>query len=165
MALSRAIPAVTKKRIVTCAGLVVDLLKKRFKIRAPKIAVCGINPHAGEKGLFGREEITQITPAVKFLNRTFGKYFFGPLPSDTVFHKAYHGEFDLVIAMYHDQGLIPFKMMEFENGVNLTAGLPFVRTSPVHGTAFDIAGKGVADPRSMTRAIMLAYDLTKSAFR
>ena len=165
MSLKHALRCVTKKNIERCASLMMDLLIKISGIKNPKIAVCGLNPHAGEAGLFGREEIDQITPAIKNLNRIYGKHFFGPFAADTLFHRAYHGEFDLVMAMYHDQGLIPFKMVAFESGVNLTVGLPFIRTSPVHGTAFDIAGKNMADHRSMASALELAYILTKARLR
>lgn len=165
MSLRDAIKSITETKIVRCGEQVLDLLAGKFKIKNPRIAVCGLNPHAGEAGLFGSEEKASIAPAIKKLNKAAGPHFFGPFAADTVFHRARHGEFDLVMAMYHDQGLIPFKMIAFESGVNLTIGLPFVRTSPVHGTAFDIAGKEVADPRSMKAAITLAYQLTKNSFK
>jgi 4-hydroxythreonine-4-phosphate dehydrogenase len=161
MALKDAVSAIKKRRIVTCGRLVCDLLKKNFRIKSPKIAVCGLNPHAGEGGLFGLEEKLEIAPAIRQLNKILGNYFYGPFPADTIFSRALRSEFDMVMAMYHDQGLIPFKVAEFEQGVNLTAGLPFIRTSPVHGTAFDIAGKNLADHRSMQSAIELAYQLTQ----
>lgn len=123
-----------------------------------RIAVCGLNPHAGENGLLGSEDEAIIRPAVeRFSNK--GIQVTGPLPADTVFYKAYHKEFDMVVAMYHDQGLAPFKMLHFNDGVNVTLGLPIVRTSPDHGTAFDIAGKGLADEGSMLCAIRLAFQL------
>lgn len=165
VALRQAVKAISKEDIYRCGILIYGLLKKYFKVRKPKIAVSGLNPHAGEAGLFGREEIEKIGPAIKKLNKSLGEYFFGPFAPDTVFHRAYLGEFDLVIAMYHDQGLIPFKMVEFKEGVHLTAGLPFIRTSPVHGTAFDIAGKNAANHHSMLKAILLAYQLTKNNLR
>jgi 4-hydroxythreonine-4-phosphate dehydrogenase len=127
-------------------------------IERPRIGVAGLNPHAGEAGIFGREEIEQIIPAVKDAERE-GIQASGPFPPDTIFHKAYKGEFDIVVCMYHDQGLIPLKMIAFERGVNVTVGLPIIRTSPDHGTAYDIAWKGIADPSSMIEAITLAARL------
>ena len=135
-------------------------LKEYFKILSPRIAVCGLNPHAGEGGSFGSEEARLITPAIKKALR-ISKNIYGPLPADAVFYDARKNRYDAVIAMYHDQGLAPFKMLYFDSGVNLTLGLPFIRTSPDHGTAFNIAGKGVADPRSMIEAIKLACRLVK----
>lgn len=125
-----------------------------------RIAVCGLNPHAGEGGEIGREEINVIAPAVRMLKRR-GANVVGPLPADTVFHKAARGDYDAVIAMYHDQGLAPLKLIAFETGVNITLGLPIVRTSPDHGTAFDIAGKGAANAASMIAAVRWAYRLAK----
>jgi len=127
-------------------------------IKSPKIAVAGLNPHAGEAGLFGDEEIKKIGPAVKEALKE-GIPVIGPFPPDAVFHKAYKGEIDLIVCMYHDQGLIPLKMIAFDKGVNMTVGLPFIRTSPDHGTAYDIAWKGIADPSSMIEAIKLAAKL------
>ena len=122
----------------------------------PRILVAGLNPHAGEGGHLGREEIEVIDPAVADLRLSGTADFSGPYPPDTVFHRAARGDFDAVLCMYHDQGLIPLKLHAFDEGVNVTLGLPFVRTSPDHGTAFDIAGKGVARPDSMIAAIRLA---------
>ncbi len=161
LALREAVGQVKKKRITSCGRLVFKLLKDGFKIKNPKIAVCGLNPHAGESGLFGVEEKREITPAIKVLNNIFGLHFFGPYAADTLFSRACNGEFDLVMAMYHDQGLAPFKLVAFDSGVNLTAGLPIIRTSPVGGTAFDIAGKNKASYSSMREAILLAYRLFK----
>jgi 4-hydroxythreonine-4-phosphate dehydrogenase len=124
----------------------------------PRVAVAGLNPHAGEGGLFGQEEIEIIAPAVEAARRE-GIDASGPWPGDTVFMQARRGVFDVVVAQYHDQGLIPVKYLGLEKGVNITLGLPFVRTSPDHGTAFDIAGKGVADPSSMITAIAYAERL------
>jgi 4-phospho-D-threonate 3-dehydrogenase / 4-phospho-D-erythronate 3-dehydrogenase len=123
-----------------------------------RIAVCGLNPHAGEGGKLGTEEHNVIAPAVRRASHK-GLDVHGPLPADTVFHQALHGSFDVIVAMYHDQGLTPLKMIAFETGVNWTLGLPFIRTSPDHGTAYDIAGKGIASPSSMISAIRLARQL------
>jgi len=131
---------------------------KMLKIKNPGIAVAGLNPHAGEAGIFGDEEIKKIIPAIKAAIRE-GIPVSGPHPPDTVFHKAYKGDTDIVVCMYHDQGLIPLKMLAFDKGVNVTIGLPFVRTSPDHGTAYDIAWKGIANPSSMIEAIKLAAQL------
>jgi 4-hydroxythreonine-4-phosphate dehydrogenase len=120
----------------------------------PRIAVCGLNPHASEDGLFGNEERAVITPAIEQLNAASkGEVFFGPLPSDSVFWRALRGEFDGIVALFHDQGLIPLKMAAFDTAVNVTLGLPIIRCSPDHGTAFDIAGQGVANPSSMISTI------------
>lgn len=123
-----------------------------------RIAVCGLNPHAGDGGTIGREEKTTIAPVIRALQRK-GLDVIGPVPADTVFHQAIHGAFDAVVAMYHDQGLAPLKMLAFDEGVNVTLGLPIVRTSPDHGTAFEIAGKGVAREHSMVEAIRTARRL------
>jgi len=128
----------------------------------PRIAVAGLNPHAGEHGLFGREEETVIAPAIACC-RAKGIDVSGPFPADTVFVRARKGEFDVVVACYHDQGLIPVKLVAFGRAVNVTLGLPIVRTSVDHGTAFDIAGKGVADAGSMIEAVLLAARLARSA--
>jgi 4-hydroxythreonine-4-phosphate dehydrogenase len=149
----------SNRRIVEVIELSHDVCR-RFGIRRPKIGVAGLNPHAGEGGLLGGEERRIIAPAVRRAARK-GINATGPWPADTLFHKAYHGEFDAVVAMYHDQGLAPLKMIAFDSGVNLTLGLPFVRTSPDHGTAFDIAGKGIANPDSMIAAINLAARLAR----
>lgn len=127
-------------------------------IAEPRIAVAGLNPHGGEGGLFGREELDAIAPAIA-LARSQGINVSGPHPGDTVFMQARRGRYDLVVAQYHDQGLIPIKLLGVEDGVNVTAGLPFVRTSPDHGTAFDIAGKGIADPASLITALRTAHQL------
>ena len=132
----------------------------RFGVAAPRIAVAGLNPHAGEHGLFGREEETVIAPAIRSC-RDGGVDVSGPFPGDTVFVRACRGEFDVVVACYHDQGLIPVKLMAFGQAVNVTLGLPIVRTSVDHGTAFDIAGKGVANPESMIAAVLLAARLAR----
>lgn len=131
-------------------------------VTAPRVAVCGLNPHAGEGGLLGDEEERLIAPAVR-LAKEQGVQASGPYPGDTVFNAARSGKFDIVVAMYHDQGLIPVKLLAFDRAVNMTAGLPVVRTSPDHGTAFDIAGKNLADAGSMRAAIELAVALCSRA--
>lgn len=141
--------------------LTTNYLRKYFKIKDPKIGVAGLNPHAGDNGLFGDEETKVIIPGIK-LSLGDIKNIYGPISPDTIFYEALRGKFDAVIAMYHDQGLTPFKMLYFRDGVNLTLGLPFIRTSPDHGTAFDIAGKGIADPASMKEAILLACRLSEN---
>jgi len=131
---------------------------QRLGIRAPRIAVCGVNPHAGEHGLFGDDESRVVSPAIEMAQRS-GINAQGPFPADSIFIAASRGEWDLVVAMYHDQGLIPLKLLARDQAVNVTVGLPFVRTSPDHGTAFDIAGQNRADPGSMKAAIALAAQL------
>jgi 4-hydroxythreonine-4-phosphate dehydrogenase len=121
----------------------------------------GLNPHAGDDGLIGDEELTTIKPVVEDL-KSKGKLIFGPYPADGFFGSGQHKKFDGIIAMYHDQGLVPFKYIDFENGVNFTAGLPTVRTSPDHGTAYSIAGKNMADESSLRQAVFLATDIIKS---
>jgi 4-hydroxythreonine-4-phosphate dehydrogenase len=154
--LARVAPLLSVEEIVRVGRLLQDFLIWRGK-KNPRIAVAGLNPHAGEQGDMGREEIDIIAPAVACLS-LLGN-FVGPLPPDTVFHRAVEGDFDGVLCMYHDQGLIPLKLHAFHEGVNVTLGLPFIRTSPDHGTAFDIAGRGVARPDSMRQAIRLAVEL------
>ena len=132
----------------------------RFAIARPRIAVAGLNPHAGEHGLFGQEEERAIRPAIAAC-RARGIDVQGPFPGDTVFVRARRGDFDVVVACYHDQGLIPVKLVAFGQAVNVTLGLPIIRTSVDHGTAFDIAGKGVADPESMIAAVLLAAKLAR----
>ena len=133
-------------------------LRNWFGCEKPRLAVCGLNPHAGEEGRFGDEERRVITPAILMAEQA-GIQADGPFPADTVFTKALAGEYDCVVAMYHDQGLIPIKLLARDEAVNLTLGLPIIRTSPDHGTAFDIAGRGTAHPGSMIAAINLAIDL------
>ncbi len=148
---------ITKQKILKTIRLAKKACEM-LNIRKPVIAVAGLNPHAGEAGIFGDEEINIITPAIKEAVRE-GIPVSGPYPPDTIFHKAYKGEVDIVVCMYHDQGLIPLKMVAFDKGVNVTLGLPFVRTSPDHGTAYDIAWEGKANPASMIEAIKLAVKL------
>lgn len=138
-----------------------DALKKYFGIEKPKIAVAGLNPHAGEDGQFGDEEQRIISPAI-LLAQEAGIDCCGPYPADTLFHQALHGKFDAVVAMYHDQGLIPIKLVAFDKAVNVTIGLPIIRTSPGHGTAFDIAGKGIANANAMKEAIRVAVQMAKT---
>jgi len=128
---------------------------KMLGMDKPRIAVAGLNPHAGESGIMGKEEMKSIVPAVRKA-QSAGISVSGPYPPDVIFHKAYNGAFDIIVCMYHDQGLIPFKMLAFDTGVNVTVGLPIIRTSPDHGTAFDIAWKNMANPTSMLEAIRLA---------
>ena len=153
-----------QSEIVRVGLLLLDFLQRRG-IEAPRIAVAGLNPHAGESGKIGHEEIEIIAPAVAALKSESGNLkakIFGPASPDTVFHRAVDGEFDAVLCMYHDQALIPLKLHAFHNGVNTTLGLPFPRTSPDHGTAFEIAGKGIAKPESMIAAIKLAVELAEA---
>ncbi len=135
-------------------------LKQYFGIKKPRIAVCGLNPHAGEEGIFGDEERKVIIPAIEKAKKK-GVECDGPVSADTVYNKAVRGGYDVVVAMYHDQGAIPLKFHAFETGVNITLGIPFVRTSPDHGTAYDIAGKGIANPHSMMEAIKMAVKMSK----
>ena len=147
----------TQSKIETAIELAAQACRDLELPRA-RVAVCGLNPHAGEGGQLGTEEQTTFLPAVR-ATRARGLDVVGPLAADTLFHLAYRGDYDAVVAMYHDQGLAPLKMIGFETGVNWTLGLPFIRTSPDHGTAYDIAGKGVANPSSMIAAIRLAKRL------
>ena len=164
LSLRAAIEAVTVERIVETLRIAHEAARA-WGLDAPRLAVAGLNPHAGEGGLFGDEELRIIAPAVERA-RALGLQVSGPLAPDTVFMRARHapchpGEFDLVVAMYHDQGLIPVKYLGLDQGVNVTLGLPFVRTSPDHGTAFDIAGQGRADPASLVAAIGMARRLAR----
>lgn len=154
-----AVPALlTPERIVRIGALTAGFLKRRG-IASPRIAVAGLNPHAGENGAFGDEESLVIAPALLTLQAAGLATFSGPAVPDAIFRDAARGQFDAVIAMYHDQGLIPLKLLDFDNAVNVTLGLPKPRTSPDHGTGFSIAGKGLADPSSMIAAIRLAGEL------
>ncbi len=147
--------SLTIQNITQTIALTQDSLIHRFGIPFPKLAVAGLNPHAGEESMFGNEETTIIGPAVELAKKR-GLNIEGPLPPDTVFYHAMNGKYDAVICMYHDQGLIPFKMIHFKDGVNTTLGLPIIRTSVDHGTAYDIAWKGIADPTSLMEAIFMA---------
>jgi 4-hydroxythreonine-4-phosphate dehydrogenase len=158
--LRKALDAITIPRIKEVVKLTWKTLLAT-RTRSPRIALAGVNPHAGENGLFGREEIEILRPAMEEL-RAEGYPTFGPLPGDTVFLEALKGKYDAVLAMYHDQGFGPMKTVDFAHGVNCTLGLPFVRTSPDHGTAFEIAGLGLADPESMISAWDLAVKLLRA---
>jgi len=158
LSLADAISAVTLEAELRAIRLA-DLACRAFGIAAPRVAVAGLNPHAGENGIFGREETEIIAPAIAAARRE-GIDASGPWPGDTVFMRARRGDFDIVVAQYHDQGLIPVKYLGVDKGVNITVGLPFVRTSVDHGTAFDIAGKGVADPASLIEAARMAIAMT-----
>jgi len=153
--------AVTQERIETKLNLMIKSLKKDFGIKKPRIAVLGLNPHAGENGLLGEEEEKIISPSIKTF-KDKGNLVFGPYPADGFFGTNQFRSFDGILAMYHDQGLIPFKNMAFDTGVNFTAGLSFIRTSPDHGTGFPIAGKGEASETSMRNAIYMAGDIFKN---
>lgn len=152
--------AITKNKILECINLSHKALKRYFGISQPKIGVASLNPHAGEGGSIGTEEERIIKPAV-MKARTRFKNIIGPTSCEALFYEAYRGNLDCIIAMYHDQGLTPLKMIARDKSVNVTLGLPFIRTSPGHGTAFDIAGKGIANPDSMIEAIGLAIEMVR----
>jgi len=153
--------ALTKERLIRTAEVTDAGLTRYFGIERPRLAICGLNPHAGEEGELGREEIEIIAPAVASLqDRGIGAS--GPAPADTLFHEAAREGYDAVLAMYHDQALIPFKTLAFEDGVNVTLGLPFIRTSPDHGTAFSLAGTGLANPTSFIEALRLAWRMGRA---
>jgi 4-hydroxythreonine-4-phosphate dehydrogenase len=158
--LAEAPGALSVELIVKTARVVDRDMRARFGLARPRLAFAGLNPHAGEGGAIGREEIAIIAPAIKAL-RAEGIDAVGPLPADTMFHPKARARHDVALTMYHDQGLIPAKALAFDEGVNVTLGLPFVRTSPDHGTAFDIAGKGLANPASLIAAVRLADRLTR----
>jgi len=147
--------AISKELIVEVAEIVLAALGRDFGIDRPRLAIAGLNPHAGEAGQIGREEIDIVSPAADLL-RAKGNAVTGPLPADTMFHAEARARYDAALCMYHDQALIPLKTLAFWDGVNITLGLPIVRTSPDHGTALDITGQGKADPRSMIAAIRMA---------
>ncbi|MGV2906166.1 4-hydroxythreonine-4-phosphate dehydrogenase PdxA, partial [Achromobacter sp. AGC25] len=158
VALADVIARITPDAELTAMRLA-DRACRQMGIAAPRVAVAGLNPHAGEGGKFGREDIDIIEPAIASA-RDEGIDASGPWPGDTIFMRARRGEFDIVVAQYHDQGLIPVKYLGLDHGVNVTVGLPFVRTSVDHGTAFDIAGRGVADQASLVAAFDLALAMT-----
>ncbi len=149
----------TATKIFDTIDLTYQSLQNDFRIKHPKIAVCGLNPHASEKGLFGNEEAKIIIPAIRRAQKKMN--VMGPYPADSIFHQAAQGKFDAVVALYHDQGLIPVKTLDFHHGVNMTLGLPIIRTSPDQGCAFDIAHQGKANPASMKAAMKLAVEVWK----
>jgi 4-hydroxythreonine-4-phosphate dehydrogenase len=163
----RDVPDLLKTPEIVRVGKLLDNFLRRRGIAQPRVAVAGLNPHAGESGKIGREEVDIIAPAIAQLNHQPStidyqpSYFDGPISPDTLFFQLANGKWDAALCMYHDQGLIPLKLHAFHSGVNVTLGLPFPRTSPDHGTAFDIAGKGIARPDSMIAAINLAADLAR----
>ena len=158
LALAEAIARLTTEAIVHAGAVTLAALRSDFGIAQPRLAVAGLNPHAGESGFLGRQEIDVIAPAIEQLRRR-GANVQGPLPADTMFHDRARAGYDAALCMYHDQALIPLKTLDFSGGVNVTLGLPFVRTSPDHGTAFDIAGTGQADPTSLIAALRLAGEM------
>jgi len=158
--LKDVVQKLTTDLIYVKAKILLESLKKDFGILKPRVALLGINPHAGENGLLGKEEEEIVIPAMRRLKEQ-GHLVFGPYPADGFFGTGHYKQVDAVLAMYHDQGLIPFKTLAFDNGVNFTAGLPVVRTSPDHGTAFDIAGKNVARETSFREALFLACDIIR----
>ena len=159
--LSKVSSLITKEAILNKLRIISSSLEQDFSIKKPRIAVLGLNPHAGDSGLLGPEEKGIIIPAIEKA-RHEGILALGPYPSDGFFGSGDYVKFDAILAMYHDQGLIPFKLASFEKGVNYTAGLPFIRTSPAHGTAFDIAGEDKASPDSFRQALYLAIDIYRS---
>ncbi len=162
VALKEAVAQLTSELIVTTGRIVAREFVERFGIANPRLAVAGLNPHAGEEGTLGDEDLRIVAPAVAQL-RAEGIDARGPLPADTMFHAQARATYDVALCMYHDQALIPIKTLAFDHGVNVTLGLPFVRTSPDHGTAFDIAGSGRADPLSLVESLKLAARLAARA--
>ena len=162
LSLREALAQLSSELIVTTARIAVADLRAHFGLARPRLAISGLNPHAGEDGSLGSEDIDIVAPAIETL-RTEGIDARGPLPADSLFHQAARASYDVALAMYHDQALIPIKTLAFDHAVNVTLGLPFVRTSPDHGTAFDIAGSGRANPGSLIAAIKLAARLAAAA--
>ena len=160
VSLEEAVKRVKSERVETVIELAVQSCMS-MGLKSPRVGVAGLNPHAGEGGLFGDQELIEITPAI-MNSRKKGYDVFGPIPPDTIFLRANNGEFDIVVAMYHDQGHIPLKLLAFDKGVNVSLGLPFIRTSVDHGTAFDIAGSGVANANSLMAALDLAIILVNN---
>jgi 4-hydroxythreonine-4-phosphate dehydrogenase len=158
LALRQAIETLSSAMIVAAGRVTHAALLRDFAVAAPAIAVAGLNPHAGEGGSLGREDIEIVMPAIAEL-RALGIDARGPMAADTMFHAAARRGYDAALCMYHDQALIPLKTIDFDGGVNVTLGLPFIRTSPDHGTAFDIAGQGVARPDSLIAALRLAAEM------
>jgi 4-hydroxythreonine-4-phosphate dehydrogenase len=160
--LKEVVPTLSEELILTTIEITASDLRRYFGIARPRLAVSGLNPHAGEDGALGREEIDVIAPAIEAA-RTRGLDVTGPHPADTMFHEAARATYDVAICMYHDQALIPLKALAFDKGVNVTLGLPFIRTSPDHGTAFSIAGTGKASARSLIEALRLADTMSRAA--
>jgi len=151
---------ITEERVNLKLSILFNTLNQDFGVQKPKVAVLGLNPHAGEGGLLGKEENEIISPVIKEMKHQ-NHLIFGPFPADGFFGAFQHHKYDGILAMYHDQGLIPFKTLAFDTGINYTAGLPVIRTSPDHGTAYNIAGKNVADPSSFLQALLVAHDVIK----
>ncbi|VEJ45167.1 4-hydroxythreonine-4-phosphate dehydrogenase PdxA [Bartonella vinsonii] len=159
----KEVPSQLSRHVIIQTALITEHdLRTRFKITSPRLAVAGLNPHAGEEGTMGKEDIEIITPAIEFLKEK-GLNIVGPLPADTMFHESARKTYDVALCMYHDQALIPVKTLDFDTTVNITLGLPFIRTSPDHGTAFDIADKGIASPESFIAALKLANQLAENS--
>jgi 4-hydroxythreonine-4-phosphate dehydrogenase len=161
MALSKALKSLSRAGLSKAVRLCGLGLKDSFKLKRPRLALAALNPHAGEAGAFGREELELLKPLVRSFAKERRFKLEGPFPADTVFVKAKAGDYDAVLCLYHDQGLIPLKLLAFDSGVNVTLGLPFARTSPDHGTAYDIAGKGKASAESMKASIRLAAQFAR----
>ena len=162
LALKKVPMALTTDAVATTLRIVDSDLKKYLTLTSPRIAVCGLNPHCGEGGKFGLEEKNVIEPAIAKAVKQ-GLDCTGPFPADVIFHQALKGDYDAVVAMYHDQGNIPVKLLGFDTGVNVTLGLPIIRTSPDHGTAYDIVGQGIASPNSMMSALRMAIEMSQNA--
>ncbi|MCF1449491.1 4-hydroxythreonine-4-phosphate dehydrogenase PdxA [Agrobacterium vitis] len=162
MPLSAVAPALSEELIIRTCRITHADLRDKFGIAEPRLAVAGLNPHAGEGGAMGREDEEIIAPALNIL-RAEGIDAFGPLPADTMFHEEARRRYDVAVCMYHDQALIPVKTLDFDGSVNVTLGLPFVRTSPDHGTAFGLAGQGIARENSLVAALRLAVDISRKA--
>ncbi len=160
IALDQVATTLTPARLRRVIEITTDGLRRQFGLSTPRLAVAGLNPHAGEGGTMGRQEIDWIAGLISDMQAE-GYDLRGPLPADTMFHAAARSRYDAAIAMYHDQALIPIKTLDFDRGVNVTLGLPFIRTSPDHGTAFDIAGQGIANPTSMVEALRLAHKMAQ----
>ena len=161
IALSEVPKQLTPKLLQRTIEITVEGLRTQFGIAQPRVAVAGLNPHAGEGGAMGREELNWISALLSDMQQD-GCTITGPHPADTLFHAAARARYDAAICMYHDQALIPIKTLDFDKGVNVTLGLPFIRTSPDHGTAFDIAGKGIANPTSLIEALKLAQNMSRT---
>ena len=164
MPITQVSKAITKQAVFDTGEIILTALRRDFGILNPRLAVAGLNPHAGEEGVLGDEDGSVIAPAIAAL-KARGFHVRGPLSADTLFHEEARKSYDAALCMYHDQALIPIKTLSFWDGVNVTLGLPIVRTSPDHGTAFDIAGRGQADPRSMIAAIQMASDMADARTR